>query len=72
MSSNENDEKEYLKDEFERMKIMLESMELDLRKNINKGNVLAGRRVRAGIRELKEKINSFNKRLIAYNKSKGK
>lgn len=72
MSNNENDEKEYLKDEFERMKIMLESMELDLRKNINKGNVLAGRRVRAGIRELKEKINSFNKRLIAYNKSKGK
>lgn len=60
MSSNEEFTKEKQLELWEELKVLVESVELDMVKNIN-GNKSAGLRVRKGLRLVKQKTTDLVK-----------
>lgn len=51
------------------LRVSLEELDKDLTKNLTKGNVAAGRRARAGFRELKKAVTSIMKDMVALEKT---
>ena len=54
------------------LRLCVESMEKDLEKNLVKQNAAAGRRVRAGLRDLKGRASSLIRELVALDKEHNK
>jgi hypothetical protein len=63
---------EQLKADFAALHAVLEEIEKDLVKSLDKGNSAAGRRARAGLRDLKKKCADLIKQLVELNKAEGK
>jgi hypothetical protein len=63
---------EQLKADFATLHVVLEEIEKDLVKSLDKGNSAAGRRARAGLRDLKKKCSELIKQLVELNKAEAK
>ena len=50
------------------LRVSREELDKDLTKNLTKGNVAAGRRARAGFRDLKKAVTSLMKDMVALEK----
>lgn len=61
---------EKVKELWAEIKLLVESLEKDLDKNLNKGNSAAGRRVRASLRDLKKKATELIRDLVALDKTR--
>lgn len=51
------------------LRVSLEELDKDLTKNLTKGNVAAGRRARAGFRDLKKAVTEIMKDMVALEKA---
>lgn len=61
---------EKVKELWAEVKLLVESLEKDLDKNLNKGNSAAGRRVRANLRVLKKQATELIRDLVALDKTR--
>lgn len=61
---------EKVKELWAEIKLLVESLEKDLDKNLNKGNSAAGRRVRANLRDLKKQATELIRDLVALDKTR--
>jgi hypothetical protein len=61
---------EEVKELWADLRLILEAMEKDLDKNLNKGNTAAGRRVRANLRDLKNKATELIREMVALDKAR--
>ena len=59
---------EEVKELWADLKLLVESMEKDLDKNLIKGNTAAGRRVRTDLRDLKKKAAELIREMVALSK----
>ncbi len=51
------------------LRVALEELDKDITKNLTKGNVAAGRRARAGLRNLKRAATELQKDMVALEKT---
>lgn len=59
-----------LRELYAELRLCVESLEKDLEKNLEKGNSAAGRRVRAGLRDLKGRAASLIREMVTLDKSR--
>jgi hypothetical protein len=59
-----------VKELWAELKLLVESLEKDLDKNLHRGNSIAGRRVRASLRELKKRATELIHEMVALDKTR--